>query len=339
MKKLLFAMRLFLLFIKSHYTFPLYTGMVCLIFTVVCLLHRVPPEPLIYSFQLILALFSISYIIMFTRFSRKHKALRKGIHTLNNPEKWLPGSHDAIENDYQSLLVEAHRLLNVAEKDAVSASQAQSDYYALWVHQIKTPIAAMRMLLSEDQSDLSKAERELFKIEQYAEMALQFSRLHSLSSDIELKEYDLRALAKKAVKKFSTIFIHQKITLRMCDFAMPVVTDEKWMLLIIEQLLSNSLKYTPPSGIIEIAPLDEGGISIRDTGIGIRREDIPRIFQRGFTGFNGRIDSRSTGIGLYLANETAKKLHISLAIDSTIGEGTCATIHLKQEKFSDYGAM
>ena len=339
MKKPLSTMRLFLMFAKDHYTLPLCTVASCFIFTVVHLLHRLPPESLIYALQLTFALFLTTYIILFARFLRRYKGLERGLHALENPEKWLPEPRDTIESNYQALLGEARHLLSEAEKSAAVDAQTQSDYYALWVHQIKTPIAAMRMLLSEEQTDRRQAERELFKIEQYAEMALQFSRLYSLASDLELKEHDLHALFKKAVRKLSPIFIHKKIALRMSEFTIPVITDEKWMLLIIEQLLSNSLKYTPPLGVIEISPLGQDVISIRDTGIGIRKEDLPRIFQRGFTGFNGRMDSRSTGIGLYLANETAKRLRVALTIDSTLGEGTCATIQLKQEEFSDYGAM
>lgn len=206
-------------------------------------------------------------------------------------------------------------------------SADRSDYYSMWTHQIKTPIAAVKLLLEsskgEDKNDFLLRE-ELFKIEQYVEMALAYQRLESISSDLMLQEYDLYSLLKQAVKKYSVLFINKGITLQLEEQLVTVLTDEKWFVFCIEQFLSNSIKYTNSGKITLWSKVeeDETHLFIEDTGIGIRSEDLPRIFERGFTGYNGRLDKRSTGIGLYLCKRVLDHLGISVKVVSTIGQGT-----------------
>lgn len=209
----------------------------------------------------------------------------------------------------------------------------RNDYYVMWTHQIKTPIAAMRLLLeSEEQGsrDFYLMRGELFKIEQYAEMALAYQRLESLSSDLVLQEHDLYTLLKQTVKKYSLLFINKSLSLEMDQPQITIVTDEKWFGFCIEQFLSNSIKYTS-QGKISIRTETRGEdtvLLIEDTGIGIRPEDLPRIFERGFTGYNGRLDKRSTGIGLYLCRRVLDHLGISAKVDSKVNEGTKVTLTL-----------
>lgn len=171
------------------------------------------------------------------------------------------------------------------------------DYYTLWTHQIKTPIAAMRLLLQEEETHTGELEQELFKIEQYADMALQYQRLESLSSDLQLESCSLDGILRQALKKMATPFIRRRISLEFDGTGATVLTDEKWLTFVVEQLLSNALKYTPPGGRITLYLEADKTLVVEDNGIGIRAEDIPRIFERGFTGFNGRMDKKSTGIG------------------------------------------
>lgn len=206
-------------------------------------------------------------------------------------------------------------------------SADRSDYYSMWTHQIKTPIAAVKLLLDsskgEDKNDFLLRE-ELFKIEQYVEMALAYQRLESISSDLVLQEYELYSLLKQAVKKYSVLFINKGLTLQLDEQQVTVLTDEKWFVFCIEQFLSNSIKYTN-SGKISLwskVEEDETHLFIEDTGIGIRSEDLPRIFERGFTGYNGRLDKRSTGIGLYLCKRVLDHLGISVRVESWTGQGT-----------------
>ena len=171
----------------------------------------------------------------------------------------------------------------------------------MWTHQIKTPISALRLLLEGSEIPGRAGflmREELFKIEQYVDMVLTFQRLESMSSDMVLQEYDLSSLIKQAVKKYSVLFINKGLRLELGEMDIQILTDQKWFIFCLEQILSNSIKYTPNGGITINAK--ENMLSIQDTGIGIRPEDLPRIFDKGFTGYNGRMEKKSTGIGLYL---------------------------------------
>lgn len=209
----------------------------------------------------------------------------------------------------------------------------RNDYYVMWTHQIKTPIAAMRLLLEsgeQESKELYLMRGELFKIEQYAEMALAYQRLESISSDLVLQEHDLYTLLKQTVKKFSLLFINKGLSLDLDQPQATIVTDEKWFTFCIEQFLSNSIKYTN-QGKVSIRTETRGEdtcLLIEDTGIGIRPEDLPRIFERGFTGYNGRMDKRSTGIGLYLCRRVLDQIGITVKVDSKVNEGTRVTLTL-----------
>lgn len=173
---------------------------------------------------------------------------------------------------------------------------------------------------------------ELFKIEQYAEMALTFQRLEGIAEDLVLQEYNLGDLIRQAVKKYSVLFINKGLGLEFGEMDYRIVTDEKWFVFCVEQLLSNSIKYTLEGGISLQAERDEAAerirFSIEDTGIGIRAEDLPRIFEKGFTGYNGRLDKKSTGIGLYLCRRIFDHLGIRVKVESEAGGGTRVTLGL-----------
>ena len=170
---------------------------------------------------------------------------------------------------------------------------------------------------------------ELFKTEQYVEMVLSYLRMEDMSSDLSLNWYETDQIVRQAVRKYSQLFILQRILLdyRKCEGR--VLTDEKWMLFVLEQLLSNALKYTNKGSIsIYMDPLKEGVLIIEDTGIGIQAEDLPRIFEKGFTGYNGRKDKKSTGIGLYLCKSICTKLNHGLTVESEVGKGTKVKLDL-----------
>lgn len=206
-----------------------------------------------------------------------------------------------------------------------------TDYYSLWVHQIKTPIAAMDLLLQEDDSPhRGELEMELLKIGQYVEMVLSYLRLDSDSTDYVLREYPLDDILRQAVRKFAKMFILKKITLDFQETGKTVLTDEKWLLFVVEQVLSNALKYTPAGGTIRIYG-DGATVVIADNGIGIREEDQARVFEKGFTGYNGRADKKSTGIGLYLCRQVMDRLNHGISLTSRPGQGTLVRLDLSRE--------
>lgn len=183
--------------------------------------------------------------------------------------------------------------------------QEQKDYYTTWVHQIKTPIASMHLLLENEDSPFGRSVgEELQRIEQYAEMALTYQRMDSVDTDYVFRSCDLDRLVRGAIRRFAAQFIRKGIKLEYTPMEVQVVTDEKWLSFVIEQLLSNALKYTP-SGTVAV-DWEQGQLCIRDTGIGIAPEDLPRIFDRGYTGSTGRSDRRSSGVGCFCASGFVK---------------------------------
>jgi histidine kinase (EC 2.7.13.3) len=202
------------------------------------------------------------------------------------------------------------------------------DYYTLWAHQIKTPIAAMRLILqSEDIPQYHELNEQLFKIERYVEMVMAYLRIGSSSTDFLLKKYELEDMVKQSVRKYAPVFIRKKIGIKLGNLKFKVLTDEKWLCFAIEQILSNAIKYTD-EGYILIDSENETTLVIKDTGIGIAPEDLPRICEKGYTGYNGRIDKRASGIGLYLTKQILTKLGHKISFESEIGKGTTVRIDM-----------
>ncbi len=305
-----------------------------IIFVVVFSLYSLPLESILYSFLLsgvfIIIVSSINFII----FYKKHKILQDLKNNITQVDFSFNNTINLIENDYQELIniINRNNIENINEKNKLYTDMM--DYYTVWSHQIKTPISAMRLMLQTEKSEINNELLEqLFKIEQYVEMALQYIRIDSLNSDLLFKRYSLDGIVKQAIRKYSKLFIRKKITLNYIDLNRIVLTDEKWLLFVIEQILSNALKYTH-HGEIKIYMESElsDTLVIEDSGIGIEQEDLPRVFEKGFTGYNGREDKKSTGIGLYLCKLILNKLSHTVEIESKINSGTKVKIGLDTAK-------
>lgn len=193
----------------------------------------------------------------------------------------------------------------------------------------------MRLLLqSDDASGIPETKElaaELFSIEQYVEMALQFLRLGSSSTDYRFVSCELDDILRGVIRKFAPVFIRKKISLQYEPVCRQITTDEKWLSFVLEQILSNALKYTKKGFIrIYMDEDQENTLVIEDSGIGINPEDLPRIFEKGYTGFNGRLDKRASGIGLYLCKRILTNLSFGITITSTPGEGTKAFLDFSQ---------
>ena len=245
----------------------------------------------------------------------------------------LPKAESLEEEDYHELLGKMEAAFRKKKGEWDASRRDMDDYYATWVHQIKAPIAVMKVMLQqEDTPENRELSAELFRVEQYAEMALCYVRLGEGASDLVIQEYDLDTIIRKAVRKYAGQFIRRRIRLVYEGTAVRVITDEKWLSFIIEQLLSNAVKYTS-EGSVTIAVEDGKKLSVTDTGIGISPEDMPRIFEKGYTGDNGRLDKKSTGIGLYLCRKAAEKLGHVLTAESEPGKGSRFTIDLESYPF------
>ncbi len=300
------------------------------IFLLIFSLYSLPWEPVGYSSLLAGAVILVLGVIDFARFYKKHIILKKLKNSVIISDYVFPTARDLIEQDYQELIktIDDNRLKIIDEKEKDFVDMV--DYYTIWAHQIKTPIAAMQLLLQSEQSDInSELLEQLFKVEQYVEMVLQYLRLENMSSDLVFKEHSLDTIVKQAVRKYSKSFIRKKVKLNYMDLNCDVLTDEKWLVFVIEQILSNALKYTG-AGEISIYMDDElpDTLVIEDTGIGIEHEDLPRVFEKGFTGYIGRADKKSTGIGLFLCKQILNKLSHTITIESVVDKGTKVKIGL-----------
>jgi hypothetical protein len=294
------------------------------IFLVVIALYRLPAESVGYA-SLLAALFLLVVgAVRFGSFRKKHRELEALRHQIAVPAFPLPETSSLIERDYQELLrlLDRERAAIVYDKDR--AYREMVEYYTIWAHQIKTPIAAMRLLLQTDGvPDRDELREQLFRVEQYTEMVLQFIRLDGQGSDFVFRAVSLDDCVKQAVRKYASTFIRKQIRLNYEPVDAQVLTDEKWLVFVLEQLLSNALKYTPRGEIsIYMHPDRPKTLVIEDTGIGIDPADLPRVFEHGYTGFNGRADKKSTGIGLYLCKRIMDRLSHTIAIESEVGRGT-----------------
>ncbi|MGT2763932.1 sensor histidine kinase [Streptococcus intermedius] len=247
----------------------------------------------------------------------------------------LYGESDAY-TPLEALLTSKIRTLENDKKELkIQHQEKQSDlldYYTLWVHQIKTPIAASKLLVQDLQEQMLKnqLEQELFKIDSYTNLVLQYLRLESFHDDLVVEKENIGDLVKEVVKKYALFFIQQGLSLNLHDLNHTVITDKKWFLVILEQVLSNSLKYTK-QGSIEIF-FQEDTLYMKDTGLGIQNSDLLRVFERGFSGYNGRLTHQSSGLGLYLSKKIADKLGHELHLHSVVGEGTTVMITFKEKK-------
>ena len=265
------------------------------------------------------------------RFALRHRQLSDALKSIRVSDEQLPPPENLIEEDYRQLI----RALGEEKQRQASAMDLRmsdmQDYFTLWAHQIKTPIAAMRLILqTKPENSAMEIEGELFRVEQYVEMVLNYLRLDSDSTDFVFRTCALDDIIRQCVRKYAKQFIRKRIRLEYEGTALQVLTDEKWLCFVIEQILSNALKYTA-AGSIRIFTQGET-LVIADTGMGIAPEDLPRVFEKGYTGYNGRTDKKATGIGLYLCKRILNRLGHEISISAQVGKGTRVSIDLSREE-------
>ncbi len=328
-------MKILLDYLKFHkklaFLFLLWVG----IFGLVLFLSNVPLDAALYGGLLCFVAGFLVAIYDFFQFRRHDKHLQQLLESIDVQVDDLPEPRNKIDEAYTEMIEELHRHKREVESQAYIERKELIDYFTLWAHQIKTPIAAMSLILQNKGpwagEEDKEMEMELFKVEEYVNTAMSYIRLQDMSSDLVLEEVSLDDLIRQAVKKYASIFIRKKIRMDFRETGYHMATDEKWLMMVLEQVLSNSLKYTAAEGTISIY-MEGSDLLIRDTGIGIRAEDLPRIFEKGFTGENGRRYNKSTGQGLYLCRTIMDKLGHGIQVESRPGEGTTVILDLWQER-------
>lgn len=327
-------MKLFIRYLKQKLPTIVLVAIFFVIFSVSFLLYRLPIEAVLYPSALCFG-FGLSYMLYdFSKIKRLHKSLEDIAKLTAGMINSLPDAKTIAEDDYQAIITALKAEVYKLETAAGEKYAEMSDYYTIWAHKIKTPIASMNLMLQSVDSQLSRRlSGELFKIEQYVEMVLAFVRLDSNYSDYVFKSCDIDGVIRQSVKKFAHDFIYRRISLDFKETGLKAVTDEKWLGFVIDQLISNSLKYTK-DGTISIYLKAPDVLCIQDTGIGIAPEDLPRVFDKGYTGYNGRKDKKASGLGLYLCKKICARLGLKIYLESKPGEGTRVMIDFEQYKLN-----
>lgn len=306
-------------------------GTCCAIFALAFALYDLPLGAVGYPALLCLALWLCVTARRYAAEKKRHALMQRAAQCSAEELTGLPSPRTIAETDDEAVLralCDGQRCREAAHNAKYADTVA---YFMTWAHQIKTPIAAMRLTLQNlDSAESRRLSGELCRVEQYVEMVLAFLRLDSDSNDLVLRRTALDEPVRKAMRKFADAFIDRRLRLDYAPLNVFAVTDEKWLGFVVEQVLSNALKYTPPGGTVRIALLAPKTLVISDTGVGIAAEDLPRIFERGYTGYNGRADTRASGLGLYLCRRVCTMLHHRIWAESTIGEGTSVFIDLAQ---------
>ena len=329
-------------FIKQNYIWILMIVTMSCIHLLYMYLIGARKQDLVYAAALDAILLLITVLVGFFRYSSKVKALSNALKRPVEEQAQLPEATDDVEMLYQRLLENQSIARSESESSAAIRQSQMRDYYSMWVHQIKTPISAMKLLLEVEREELGQLicddeqsqyllsdnmdsfEDELFRIEEYVSMALQYQRVSSTENDFVLEKVSVDGVIRDTIKKYAKIMIRRHIGINYSGTGQEVYTDGKWLAFMLEQILSNAIKYTPQGFVtIETAEgKDRFFITIKDTGIGIKAEDLPRVFEKGYTGYNGHADKKATGIGLYLCRQMADKLGHTIRMESEIGKGT-----------------
>ena len=264
----------------------------------------------------------ICLVVDFVCYYKKCRSLTMVENSIDVTLDNLPKTSNQIEEMYTELLKLLTNEKNEEINNILNSKKETMEYVTLWSHQIKTPITALQLLANDTDEEIRiEILNRLFEIEQYQDMMLQYLRLEGGGSDYVLADYSVKDMVNQAVKYFARIFISKGISVKIqVDESRKVVTDEKWMVFVLKQLISNALKYTSKGEIC--ISFDNDELLIKDSGIGIAKEDLPRIFDRGYTGYNGRKDKKATGLGLYLTKQILDRLNHKIEIDSQIGVGT-----------------
>jgi len=304
------------------------------LFLLFCLYHQ-PLIILLYPLVLVLFIASLFFVSGVRREYRQYEKLRRFNELINDVDIELEKSDDIIYGAYEDIISGLlSREKNNREK-YLSAYSDMLDYYTTWAHQIKTPIASMKLKLeNSDSSESFNLGSDLKRIEQYVEMVMTYLELEDSANDFVFKKNNLDKIIKAVIRQYSGDFILKHISLNYIPLDIEVLTDEKWLSFVLGQLLSNALKYTPDGGQVSIYLDENEHLCIEDNGIGIAKEDLPRVFEKGFTGFNGRLNKKASGIGLYMCKRICDKLNMDIEIRSEINKGCKIILKIRRKEMN-----
>lgn len=293
------------------------------------------------AYLLILELFVLG-VIMTVDLIRYKARVKQVEDLLKRPvaeQSYNVEAKDILEERYVDLIHAQEKSRVDTENISARSSKDMEQYYNIWVHQIKTPISGMNVLLQsmEPTEEVGELQNQLFSVEQYVDMALQYQKIKSTTNDFIFAEIPLNKVIRENIRKYARLFIAKKLAVRYEETALRVLTDEKWISFVLGQIITNAVKYSDKGSITISAYEDECNtyLSVKDEGIGISPEDLPRVFERGYTGYNGRADKKSTGIGLFLCKSVTRMLGHKIQISSEPGKGTEVTIIFSKQRITE----
>ena len=293
------------------------------------------------AYLLILELFVLG-VIMTVDLIRYKARVKQVEDLLKRPvaeQSYNVEAKDILEERYVDLIHAQEKSRVDTENMSARSSKDMEQYYNIWVHQIKTPISGMNVLLQsmEPTEEVGELQNQLFSVEQYVDMALQYQKIKSTTNDFSFAEIPLNKVIRENIRKYARLFIAKKLAVRYEETALRVLTDEKWISFVLGQIITNAVKYSDKVSITISACEDERNtyLSVKDEGIGISPEDLPRVFERGYTGYNGRADKKSTGIGLFLCKSVTRMLGHKIQISSEPGKGTEVTIIFSKQRITE----
>ena len=273
------------------------------VFWVVFLLMNLSFESYFLAFEIVLFFYMV-YLVFMAFLNKKEEKLKNQIQELEEANLNLRNDFLAKEKELQ-------------------------EYFLIWIHQIKTPITAGKLICDSDieNENIKNIKKELIYIEDYTNMALSYLKMANHNTDMDISLVNLDDIINPLIKKYAILFISNNIKLEYKKLNVKVITDSKWCMVVIEQLLSNAIKYTK-NGTVSISFNEkENYLEIKDNGIGIKDSDLPKIFDKGYSGFNGRQNQKSTGIGLFLVKQILDKLGQKVKLESKLGEGTSVKVY------------
>ena len=279
------------------------TFFILLVFWVVFLLMNLSFESYFLAFEIVLFFYMV-YLVFMAFLNKKEEKLKNQIQELEEANLNLRNDFLAKEKELQ-------------------------EYFLIWIHQIKTPITAGKLICDSDieNENIKNIKKELIYIEDYTNMALSYLKMANHNTDMDISLVNLDDIINPLIKKYAILFISNNIKLEYKKLNVKVITDSKWCMVVIEQLLSNAIKYTK-NGTVSISFNEkENYLEIKDNGIGIKDSDLPKIFDKGYSGFNGRQNQKSTGIGLFLVKQILDKLGQKVKLESKLDEGTSVKVY------------
>lgn len=316
--------KIFQAFLLSIRPQAIIAGFAVLCFGIIAFLTRFSGSFFWYSVLLFGTFLFIFWLAQWLRYANRYQALQNELN--------IETTFDSLEQLYKAKIIELEEALQDQEQENRERKQEQLDYFTLWLHQIKTPIAAMSLLQQQlpHSEQKKQLDQELIRVEDYTHMALNYLKLEGNHQELDLVDVEMDAVIRKVIKKYASLFIYNHIQLDYQPTRLTVVSDAKWLEVVMEQILSNSLKYAR-NGKIHIYA-DRESLIIEDNGSGIRAEDLPKIFEKGYTGLSGRLHDKSTGLGLFLIRMICQRLGHTVEITSEVTVYTKVKLDLSRKE-------